>query len=118
MEKELEQGILTLWRSRSDRIKEMQERRSKKAPLAEFMVLPNISNEEGNTYISILVEGIVLVTVIDYKPKQFQINGVIRRWRNRDKLVVTREYYMNRSIRKRYNQQGRLVKEIITYRFD
>ena len=95
MEKELEQGILTLWRSRSDRLKKMQEGLSEKVPRAEFMVLPNISDEEGNTYISILVEGIVLETVIGCKPNQFQINGIIKRWRNKDKLVITKKCYMN-----------------------
>ena len=39
------------------------------------MVLPAPPDEKGNTWISILVEGIVLESVNEYKLKQFQING-------------------------------------------
>lgn len=115
MEKELEQEILELWRRRSKSIRYKQEGLSEKVPRAKFMVLPNISDGKGNTYISILVEGIVLESVIDYRPEQFQINGIIKRWRNRDKLMVIKECYLNRSVHKKYNERGILVKEIITY---
>lgn len=115
MNKELERGILDLWRSRSNNLKKKQEGMSERIPRAKFMVLPAPPFEKGNTYISILVEGIVLESVIDYKPKQFGINGIIVRQRNRDKLLVTIEGYTNRLIRKKYNKKGRLIKETITY---